>query len=85
MVSNIRYYGFKEFGLFRRIPFIFLVVLVILLTIIAYKPELMLLISTVLYIASGPVRWFVFAVMKKHENVNPLDQSVIIEDKKSQL
>ncbi len=55
MVSNIKYYSFKELNLSQRMPFRLLVGLVLLLIVIAAEPPLMLFILTFGYVISGPV------------------------------
>jgi len=55
MVSNFRYYSFKDPELIKRQPFWFLVVAVLLLTIIAAEPVLMLFIIFICYTFSGPL------------------------------
>lgn len=55
MVSNFRFYSFKDPELIKRQPFWFLVVAVLLLTIIAAEPVLMLFIIFICYTFSGPL------------------------------
>ena len=55
MVSNIKYYSFKELNLTRKMPFMLLVGLVLLLIAIAAEPQIMLFALTSGYILSGPV------------------------------
>ena len=55
MVSNIKYYGFKEMGLSERKPFIFLVGVILLLLMVVAEPEKMLFLIAVVYIVSGPL------------------------------
>lgn len=55
MVSNFRYYSFKDPELIKRQPFAFLVLLILLLIIIAARPVEMLFILFMLYLFSGPV------------------------------
>lgn len=61
MVSNVRYYSFKDIDLKNRVPFMVLLALVLVLAIIAIDPATMLLLLFVGYGASGPVR----AVLRK--------------------
>lgn len=61
MVSNVRYYSFKDIDLKNRVPFIVLLAAVLLLAIIAISPATMLLILFVSYGASGPV----YAALRK--------------------
>ncbi len=55
MVSNIRYYSFKDPELIKRQPFAFLVLAVLLLIIIAAEPVVMLFVLFICYILSGPI------------------------------
>lgn len=55
MVSNVRYYSFKDPGLIKRQPFAFLVFAVLLLIVIAAEPIIMLFTIFACYIFSGPI------------------------------
>lgn len=55
MISNVKYYSFKEFNLTKRMPFRFLVALVFLLVVIASEPVVMLFLLALGYVLSGPV------------------------------
>lgn len=55
MVSNIKYYSFKELSLGQRMPFRLLVGLVFLLIVIAAEPQVMFFILTLGYAVSGPI------------------------------
>jgi CDP-diacylglycerol--serine O-phosphatidyltransferase len=55
MISNIKYYSFKELSIAQRMPFRLLVGLIFLLIAIAAEPIVMLFILTFGYVASGPV------------------------------
>lgn len=54
MVSNIKYYSFKELNLTQRMPFMLLVGLIFLLILIAAEPQVMLFLLTFGYVMSGP-------------------------------
>jgi CDP-diacylglycerol--serine O-phosphatidyltransferase len=54
MVSAVDYLGFKEFGLWKRRPFNVLVSVILILTLVAYKPRIMLFFITLVYVLSGP-------------------------------
>lgn len=56
MVSNVRYYSFKNIDLKRRVPFVALLVIVLILAVIAIDPATMLLLLFVGYGASGLIR-----------------------------
>ena len=55
MVSNVKFYSFKELNLSQRMPFRLLVALVFLLIVIAAQPTLMLFLLTFGYVVSGPI------------------------------
>lgn len=55
MVSNFRYYSFKDPGMIKRQPFVFLVLAILLLIVIAAEPVLMLFVLFICYISSGPI------------------------------
>ena len=54
MVSTIDYLGFKELELFKQKPFNVLVATVLVFTVVAYKPPLMLFLFSTMYVISGP-------------------------------
>lgn len=55
MVSNVRFYSFKEFNLRRSVPFVFIVVLALGLALISYEPSVALFGLFVVYALSGYV------------------------------
>ena len=55
MVSNVKYYSFKELNLSRRMPFRLLVGLILLLIVIAAEPVVMIFTLAISYTASGPL------------------------------
>ncbi|MEE9543633.1 MAG: CDP-diacylglycerol--serine O-phosphatidyltransferase [Thermodesulfobacteriota bacterium] len=59
MVSNVKYYSFKELNLKRRMPFSLLVALILIFVVIAAEPQLMLFLLTLAYVLSGPVTMFI--------------------------
>lgn len=54
MVSNIRYYSFKDVGLRGRIPFTAVLLVVLAFVVIAVDPPTVLLLLFLTYVASGP-------------------------------
>lgn len=56
MVSNIRYYSFKEVDFKGKVPFLYLLLMVILFVAIAANPSVVLFTGFLLYALSGPVR-----------------------------
>ncbi|MCK5236778.1 MAG: CDP-diacylglycerol--serine O-phosphatidyltransferase [Deltaproteobacteria bacterium] len=67
MVSNIKYYSFKELNLSQRIPFSLLIAAIMLLLLVVAKPPMMLFILTLGYALSGPV-----AVLIKREKLKKM-------------
>lgn len=57
MVSNISYFSLKDPELFKRQPFIMLVVAIMLLIVIVAKPEVMLFVIGMIYMVSGPFEY----------------------------
>ncbi|MGD9033124.1 MAG: CDP-diacylglycerol--serine O-phosphatidyltransferase [Desulfobacteraceae bacterium] len=55
MVSTVEYLSFKEVNIRHRKPFNVLVSIILIFTVIAYKPQVMLFIIMLSYIVSGPV------------------------------
>lgn len=55
MVSTVKYYGFKDVELFRRKPFRWLVIAILLIIVVAYEPEFTLFGLFLLYVISGPL------------------------------
>lgn len=64
MVSNIKYYSGKDMKLFARMPFRAFLVVVGILLVIIYKPEVMIFIIFIGYAISGPL-WWVFKFIQK--------------------
>jgi len=78
MVSNFRYYSFKDPALIRRQPFGFLLLAVVLLIVVVLKPVVMTFSIMLVYVLSGPVGFILTwprrrrlekAVHKGHEAV----------------
>ncbi|WP_027961798.1 CDP-diacylglycerol--serine O-phosphatidyltransferase [Halomonas halodenitrificans] len=65
MVSNIRYYSFKDIDLKGPVPFVVLLAIVLGFVVISLEPSVMLLLLFGAYVASGPT----LAVMRKLRHV----------------
>lgn len=65
MVSNVRYYSFKDVNVRSRQPFSMLVGAVILVMLIIAEPQIMLFGGMLIYVASGPVSWLVERVTRR--------------------
>jgi len=59
MVSNIKYYSFKDLNFFSRKPFMSFVLIVIILIIVAAEPQITLFTFSVGYSLSGPFWWLI--------------------------
>lgn len=68
MVSNIKYYSFKDLNFFSRKPFMTFVLIVCMLSVIVLEPQLMLFSIAVGYSLSGPA-WMLFRTAKKREEM----------------
>lgn len=57
MVSNIKYYSFKNFDIKGRVPFVVLLAIVVVFSIVFIDPARILFIMAFVYALSGPVMW----------------------------
>lgn len=57
MVSNVRYFSFKEIDLHRRQPFWVLLAGILVLKLLIAEPQVCLFAGFFLYAASGPASW----------------------------
>lgn len=55
MVSNIPYYSFKDIDFKSKVPFLYLLLMVIVFVAVAANPVLVLFSCSILYAVSGPV------------------------------
>lgn len=63
MVSNFRYYSFKDINLRGKVPFVAALAVVLILAIISLEPPTMLFMTFLIYAISGPV---VTVVLRRH-------------------
>ena len=59
MVSNVRYYSFKELDFKGKVPFLHVLLIVILFVAVAANPSVVLFIGFMLYALSGPLQTLV--------------------------
>jgi CDP-diacylglycerol--serine O-phosphatidyltransferase len=71
MVSNIRYYAFKDPELVKRQPFGFLVLAILFIIVIIAQPEIMLFALACVYVSHGPIG----SVLKHFRKAPPADPS----------
>ncbi len=57
MVSNIKYYSFKDLDLRGRVPFVAILVVVLAFAVVFTDPPRILLPAVLAYAASGPVQY----------------------------
>lgn len=58
MVSDFRYYSFKEINFGRRIPFTWMLGIPLIFMIISVDPPLVFLLMFGIYALSGPIHWY---------------------------
>jgi CDP-diacylglycerol--serine O-phosphatidyltransferase len=58
MVSNIRYFSFKELDLAKKKPFRIFIFIVLSMSIIVMEPIIVLFVFVLFYVCSGPVNMF---------------------------
>jgi len=73
MVSNIRYYSFKEIDFKGRVPFVRILLLVVLFVFIASEPPLVLFSIALVYAISGPV--MTLLTIRKHRAARKLQEA----------
>ena len=66
MVSNIKYYSFKDLNFFSRKPFMTFVLIICMLIVIILEPQIMLFVIALGYAISGPA-WILFKAAKRRE------------------
>lgn len=71
MISNLPYMCFKDMELFKRQPFRMLVLAIMLLIVIVARPEIMLFLIGMSYLASGPIAYYFFWNNRRHQGVPP--------------
>ncbi|MCP4272929.1 MAG: hypothetical protein GY781_13370 [Gammaproteobacteria bacterium] len=58
MVSNFRYYSFKEVDWKGKVPFVSIILMVLVIIMVASNPPLVLFPVFLLYLLSGPIVTF---------------------------
>ncbi|SEA47580.1 CDP-diacylglycerol--serine O-phosphatidyltransferase [Microbulbifer marinus] len=58
MVSNFRYTSFKKLDFKGRVPFVMMLAVILIFSLVTIDPPRVLLTLAVLYTASGPALWF---------------------------
>ena len=77
MVSNIRYYSFKELDFKGKVPFLHVLLIVILFVAIAANPSVVLFIGFTLYALSGPLQTLIalHRMRKQRKKVSDLKKN----------
>lgn len=73
MVSNIKYYSFKDLNLFSRKPFMSFVLIVVILIVVVAEPQIMLFTFAFGYSISGPA-WTLAKIAKKKSSKERLEE-----------
>ncbi len=71
MISTMPYNSFKDFEFIKARPSFVVFGVIVLVSVIAVAPPLMLFITMTLYTVSGPVRWVAWKIMGKNKLVGP--------------
>jgi CDP-diacylglycerol--serine O-phosphatidyltransferase len=73
MVSNLRYFSFKELNLSKRKPFNLFILVILSMIVIIMEPTIMLFLFVLAYVFSGPVNlliaWHKKRALKRMEPV----------------
>jgi CDP-diacylglycerol--serine O-phosphatidyltransferase len=67
MISNYKYFSFKEMHFEGTVPYVVFICTVVLLVIVAQNPHEVLLSMCVIYAVSGPAGWLYRRQFKKQE------------------
>lgn len=70
MVSNIKYYSFKNLNYFSRKPFMSFLLILLALLIVVAEPQIMLFTVMLGYALSGPA-WFLIRMIRRHRGAPP--------------
>lgn len=79
MVSNIKFYSFKDPELFKRKPFPVFVGLVLIIMLIVYQPEIMLFSMAICYVTSGPL-FFVLNWLRGAKNKGESEETQVFAE-----
>ena len=77
MISNYKYFSFKELNFKGTVPYMVFVFTIVLLVLIAQSPHEVLVLTCVIYATSGPASWLYrtrFKNAKKEESTDQKEQ-----------
>jgi CDP-diacylglycerol--serine O-phosphatidyltransferase len=69
MVSNIKYYSFKDLDFKGRVPFVAMLIVVLVFAVISSDPPRVLLLVFLTYAVSGPVQYLLQLRRRKQKTV----------------
>ncbi|HPD56951.1 MAG TPA: CDP-diacylglycerol--serine O-phosphatidyltransferase [Smithellaceae bacterium] len=73
MVSNVKYYSFKDLHLFARKPFMtFFSLVLVLIILAAIPPQISIFVAMVGYALSGPIWWMFKFGRQKHQKAKEI-------------
>lgn len=70
MVSNLRYYSFKEIDFKGKVPFLYVLLLIILFVAIALNPSIVLFVGFSIYALSGPILTLIYIQKMRKQRRN---------------
>lgn len=70
MVSNVRFWSFKEFHMRRTVPFLALLIVVFVISLLAARPALVLFGFFVCYAFSGYIYWL-YCLLRRKNSAQP--------------
>lgn len=73
MVSNVRYYSFKEVDFKGKVPFLYLLFMVILFVAIAANPSVVLFTGFAIYALSGPLQLLLTLRRRRKQRKKPVE------------
>lgn len=81
MVSNIRYYSFKEINMRKSIPFVALLLIILGFALVTYSPPQVLFLAFMAYALSGYVMWLIAFSRRKSARPSRYADARIDEEK----
>jgi CDP-diacylglycerol--serine O-phosphatidyltransferase len=75
MVSNVRFYSFKELDLRGRVPFVTLLAVLLIFVLVSTAPPLVLFLVFLLYAVSGPIITLVYVRRRRMERRAAVSES----------
>jgi len=82
MVSNIRYRSFKDFDAKSRVPFVVLIGVVLIFSLIFFDPPRVLFLMALAYALSGPLTWL-FRYRKGQEKWENIIEDDSLDDEEA--